>query len=272
MRPRPFVPASLSVLVAASIALAGCASDTPDPAPESTASVPATAAPVPAAPIDTTSSTAATDSLRPRTRYRAVGQEPGWLLTIEDTLLTLRWDYDENRLTTRAPESRPIAGGRQWTVPDVNVPVTVIARDTACADAMSGRPYPARVTVRVAGRTLDGCGGDPTRMIFGDEWKVDSLNGAPLAAGSSASITFGDDGRAFGLASCNNFTATFELRGDSATFQPAIVTRRACASPAHTAQETALLRAIEGTVAVRIDATGRLHLTGAGGQLSAVRK
>lgn len=271
MRSRPLVPASLPLLLAGTISLAGCVSDTPDPAPDSAASPPATMAPAPAAPADTADSTAAADSLRPRLRYRAIGQEPGWLLTIEDTLLTLRWDYDENRLTTRAPESQPIAGGRRWTVPDQNLPVTVTARDTACADAMSGRPYPARVTVRVGARTLEGCGGDPTRMLFGDDWKVDSLNGAPLAPGSSASITFGDDARAFGLASCNNFTALFELRGDSAVFQPAIVTRRACTRPALGQQEAAFLRALDGTVAVRIDRDGRLHISGSGGRISAGR-
>jgi uncharacterized membrane protein len=91
--------------------------------------------------------------------FRAVGQEPGWLLEIgRDRHMLLSTDYGENRMeaTLDAPERQ----GQQlvYSVRTDAGPVTVIIAEGACTDIMSGEGFPTVVTVTVAGRRLDGCG------------------------------------------------------------------------------------------------------------------
>jgi uncharacterized membrane protein len=92
-------------------------------------------------------------------QFRAVGQEPGWMLDIHanaravllldygETLLGLSLPYDYN------PDSQaPIAANADGR------PVTLTITHTSCEDAMSGQSYPSTVNVRLDGRTLTGCG------------------------------------------------------------------------------------------------------------------
>jgi len=91
--------------------------------------------------------------------FRAVGQEPGWLLEIDDgAQMHLLYDYAEHEVTMPAPAP---ARAEATTTYDVATPahrLRVVIEARPCADAMSGDASPATVVVVVDGRTLGGCG------------------------------------------------------------------------------------------------------------------
>jgi uncharacterized membrane protein len=91
--------------------------------------------------------------------FRAMGQEPGWLLEIgRDRHMLLSTDYGENRV--EAMLDAPARQGQQLTysVRTDAGPVTITIAEETCTDIMSGEAFPTAVTVTVAGRRLDGCG------------------------------------------------------------------------------------------------------------------
>lgn len=91
--------------------------------------------------------------------FRALGQEPGWVLDLEPaTGLHLVYDYGEQEATV--PFTVPVVGPGRTRIESGNGrdEVAVVIEPRFCADAMSGAPFPATVTVTVNGRTLQGCG------------------------------------------------------------------------------------------------------------------
>lgn len=116
------------------------------------------------APSDTAVAAPKADSAR--AEFRALGNEPGWILVIGDSVTTLEWDYGEKKTSATTAAAQPMSGGRQYTFAGAT-PFSVIVRDTLCADGMSGREFSARVQVTIGTRTLDGCGGTPGPMPAG---------------------------------------------------------------------------------------------------------
>ena len=196
--------------------------------------------------------------------FRAIGNEPGWILSITDSVTTLRWDYDERRATAPTPRAEAMPGGRRFAVLG-GTPFTVVVRDTLCADGMSGRQFPARVRVTIGERTLDGCGGEPAALLQGATWQVDSLNGKPVVDGSRITLSFGNDGRLTGSASCNSFATTYTLGVEGMTLEAAMTTRRAC-TPEIDRQEVAFLALLRGMVPYRVTNQGTLVLGETEGQ------
>ncbi|MGZ8412357.1 MAG: COG3650 family protein [Gemmatirosa sp.] len=95
--------------------------------------------------------------------FRAVGQEPGWLLDVDEGR-SLRYvgDYGETRLTTPAPPPEVAPDGtRTWRARTGPRELVVVARPVPCRDGMSGAPFTHTVTVQVDGRELQGCGQAP---------------------------------------------------------------------------------------------------------------
>src|SRR5262245_2995997 len=92
--------------------------------------------------------------------FRAVGQEPGWMLDIyAETRMRLVWDYGEN--TADFPLTAPDAtqeGATRYETRLNGRALAVTIRRLPCQGAMSGAPYPATVEVFIDGRTLRGCG------------------------------------------------------------------------------------------------------------------
>jgi uncharacterized membrane protein len=89
--------------------------------------------------------------------FRALGNEPGWVLEIrEGNLLELVADYGASRVEVLAPEHVEDAAARstRWDAGDLTV--EVIGRP--CSDSMSGEEFEAAVTVTWQGRVLRGCG------------------------------------------------------------------------------------------------------------------
>jgi uncharacterized membrane protein len=90
-----------------------------------------------------------------REHYEAVGNEPGWRLTIHDGRIDYVGDYGDTRIGVARPEPRPSINGRRYYAGRLVVDVTF----GPCNDAMSGRAYADRVTVTTNGKTVQGCGG-----------------------------------------------------------------------------------------------------------------
>jgi uncharacterized membrane protein len=92
--------------------------------------------------------------------FRAVGQEPGWIVDIytQDRIVALL-DYGETLIEFPRPEpAHPIEGSTSYQTQADGHTLSVIIRRSPCQDAMSGEAYPATVDVVIDGRALNGCG------------------------------------------------------------------------------------------------------------------
>ena len=88
--------------------------------------------------------------------YRALGQEPGWTLTISEGVIDYRGDYGQTRISVPRPDPRPSFNGRRYETRRLTVDITY----NRCNDAMSGHGYEHQVMVIADGTTLRGCGGE----------------------------------------------------------------------------------------------------------------
>lgn len=149
------------------IALAACSQ--PAQAPEPAADAPAPAAEAHAMPIEgdqaaNLAQMPAWDQARAHNiDFRAVGQEPGWMLDMYgegDGRLMLLWDYGEHLVGfPRGIVTFPQDGVQRYEeMRSEGHTLVVTVQRTPCADAMSGEAYPSTVEVVIDGRTLNGCG------------------------------------------------------------------------------------------------------------------
>jgi heat shock protein HslJ len=69
--------------------------------------------------------------------------------------------------------------------------------------------------------------GAPANVV-GSEWQLRELGGVKAIPSPEATLAFLDGTRASGSGTCNRFTATYELSGNSIKFGPIASTRRAC--------------------------------------------
>lgn len=88
----------------------------------------------------------------------AVGQEPGWFVEVKDgEQISVVADYGERKAIVPAPAANaPGAPVEYHSVTEANDVRLTITRG-ACADAMSGRPYPAHAVLILNGRRYEGC-------------------------------------------------------------------------------------------------------------------
>jgi uncharacterized membrane protein len=90
--------------------------------------------------------------------FRAIGQEPGWLLEIkngEEILLVT--DYGKNRSAYPYVDPQEDKAARQ-TVFQLNDATSVLIEGKPCSDTMSGESFEVTVTVTQDGKKLKGCG------------------------------------------------------------------------------------------------------------------
>ncbi|MGE0828480.1 MAG: YbaY family lipoprotein [Hyphomonadaceae bacterium] len=91
--------------------------------------------------------------------FRAVGNEPGWLLDLYADRLTLSYDYGNRRAEAPLPPpSYPIEGQTRYDVRTDAHAMTITIQRYPCQDVMSGENFPARVIVQIDGQRLEGCG------------------------------------------------------------------------------------------------------------------
>ncbi|HWT11534.1 MAG TPA: hypothetical protein VN231_02155 [Allosphingosinicella sp.] len=88
--------------------------------------------------------------------YRALGQEPGWNLTIAGGVMDYVGDYGETRISAPRPEPRTTFNGRRYETERLTVDITYVR----CNDAMSGHGYEHQVLVIADGNDVRGCGGE----------------------------------------------------------------------------------------------------------------
>jgi len=91
--------------------------------------------------------------------FRATGNEPGWLATVDakaPATLRVEVDYGETKYEIAAPTQGP--DGWAGTAAD-GTPVKLSIQRVACQDDMSGREFEARAMLTVGTRQLHGCGG-----------------------------------------------------------------------------------------------------------------
>jgi putative lipoprotein len=142
------------------LALAACGqpaetADTPD------AAVPAQTAAVAQTPQQALAAMPSWETARAAgVDFRAVGQEPGWLMDIHTRgVINLAWDYGENYAAFAIAEpTYPQEGATRYEAHSDGRALVVTIRRTPCSDAMSGEAYPSTVEVVIDGRTLNGCG------------------------------------------------------------------------------------------------------------------
>jgi uncharacterized membrane protein len=90
--------------------------------------------------------------------FRAIGQEPGWLLEItngEEILLVT--DYGKNKNSYPFVKPQEDKNARK-TVFQINADTSVLIEGKACNDTMSGEFFEVTVTVTQGGKKLKGCG------------------------------------------------------------------------------------------------------------------
>ena len=91
--------------------------------------------------------------------FRAIGQEPGWYLEIDDgRSMRLVYDYGERTVVTPAPLATTAKERTTYTGTTGTQVVTAFVEDRPCEDVMSGEPSPKTVIVTIGGRELRGCG------------------------------------------------------------------------------------------------------------------
>ncbi|HET9036466.1 MAG TPA: META domain-containing protein, partial [Myxococcaceae bacterium] len=111
-----------------------------------------------------------------------------------------------------------------------------------------------------------------SQELPGSTWEVTGVNNGKQAVvsvleGSSLTLSFSRDGTVSGSAGCNRYSGRFTSDGEKVTLQPLASTRKTCPQPAGLMeQETALLRALQGSATARME-DDRLELRDAQGAL-----
>ncbi|GAN00435.1 hypothetical protein U91I_04101 [alpha proteobacterium U9-1i] len=92
--------------------------------------------------------------------FRAVGQEPGWLLDIyTQDRIVLAWNYAQSRAAfPLTPPQSPQEGATRYETQADGHTLVITTRRAPCQDVMSGENFPATVEIVIDGTTLQGCG------------------------------------------------------------------------------------------------------------------
>jgi heat shock protein HslJ len=108
----------------------------------------------------------------------------------------------------------------------------------------------------------------PTSAFVGPDWGAIAIRGLAPVPGHEPRITFGP-GSVRGTGGCNGFSGAY--RYDAATgaiaFDQLAMTAMGCLQPGVGGVETAFSDALARADHLAMDADGRLHLTGAGGEV-----
>jgi len=92
--------------------------------------------------------------------FRAIGQEPGWLLEITDGReILIVTNYGQERKSY--PYVDPVQDEAALrTVFQIDADTRVLIEDRPCTDTMSGESFPASVKLSLGAGVLRGCGQD----------------------------------------------------------------------------------------------------------------
>ena len=198
--------------------------------------------------------------------YKAVGNEPGWSLTVRAARMDYVGDYGEVNIAEPTP---PDFRARHGTFRSGKLQVTI--SPGPCSDGMSDLVYRQTVRVSADGRTVSGCGGGTiaSDTLAGTSWSVVSLNGRPVSGAGDYYVRFADKALTarFG---CNAMQGRYSSNGDHLAVAGLTQTEMACGEPAMSFEREAgvLLRSN-----VRIEKTGgeRMRLVSEAGTIDLKR-
>ncbi|PJF36305.1 MAG: hypothetical protein CUN49_06160 [Candidatus Thermofonsia Clade 1 bacterium] len=189
-------------------------------------------------------------------RLIAFGEREIALVPLEESLITLRFRAESVGGSSGCNTYKATPIYRQEALRFEQITSTQMA----CSEAlmMQERAYLEALSAVRSYRIVDGLlvlnYGADGRLIFErvptfTEWAWQlTAYGAPNAlnpAVGEITLRFAER-RASGSTGCNQYSATFEVSGDSLSFRAPISTRRACETPALSQQEQAFLKALEG--------------------------
>lgn len=204
----------------------------------------------------------------PALPFEARGQEPGWNVRIQADRVQIETGYGAQRLSLPRFASEQLGRAARTRAADSEHRAVVVAEDRVCRDLATGMPHPYVVVVDLDGSSLSGCGGRPLDLLAGREWAVERLDEGGVLDRSQITLEFDVEGRVSGLASCNRFSAGFELTGEGLRIAQAASTMMACAEPLMQ-QEQQFLQILTAVERFDIDDTGALQLHGGGHSLLA---
>ena len=162
--------------------------------------------------------------------YKAVGNEPGWNLTVRAARMDYVGDYGEVNIAEPTPPNFRAAHG---TYRSGKLQVTISAGP--CSDGMSDLIYRQTVRVTADGRTVSGCGGGTIApaTLANTSWSVVSVNGKPVPAGGDYYVQFSDN-RLSAKFGCNGMGGAYRLNGDHLSVANLEQTLIGCPEPAAT--------------------------------------
>lgn len=211
------------------------------------------------------------DNAAPAEPFRALGQEPSWMLTAGDGRLELVTQFGQHSVSVPVLEVAHAGCVTRYRAADAARSIVATIRRGVCRDSMSGMPHPFAVEVQTDDERLSGCGGEPLSLLTGGNWIVEDLDGGGIIDRSRITLGFSaEDSRAYGLGSCNRFTGGFTLTGEGLSFTHPAATMMACA-PALMTQEQKFFRILQAVTSFDVDATGALILSGNEGTMKAYR-
>jgi len=91
-------------------------------------------------------------------QFRAIGQEPGWLVEVTDDSLRFAWAYGQHEVTAPRFRKETDAGRILYMAETNRGTVRIVANPQQCTDPMNGRLFSHTVTVTLVGDTHTGCG------------------------------------------------------------------------------------------------------------------
>jgi putative lipoprotein len=101
------------------------------------------------------------DARRRGVDFRGVGNEPGWILEIQQGRhLLFIGDYGMRRVAAPDPGAQVEGLARSWHAITESAELQVEVVEEPCVDTMSGEAFPSRVTVTLDADILYGCGRD----------------------------------------------------------------------------------------------------------------
>ncbi|GIX38890.1 MAG: hypothetical protein KatS3mg127_2129 [Silanimonas sp.] len=189
--------------------------------------------------------------------WQAHGNEPFWMIAVEgDTLIWTSPDSEPIVWTGLTRSERPDG----FDLHAVREPhhLSVSATTSVCRDGMASMPYPHTVAIKLDGKQLAGCGGDPMSLLAFGEWTVASVGGEPTDE-HPPTLQFLPEGRAAGFAGCNRWTSGTALSGEGISFTQVATTMMACPEAAMAA-ERRFLDVLSRTTRHDFGADGSLQL------------
>ncbi|WP_299822093.1 serine hydrolase [uncultured Jannaschia sp.] len=162
--------------------------------------------------------------------------------------------------------ARGVHGQTIWIDPAADMVIVRFASHPVAANAASD-PTSLPAYRAVAEHLM---ANDPAPLL-GPEWRIERIDGGGVIDDAQATLQFLADGRLVGSATCNRFVGRYEADGERLTITAPGATMMAC-PPALMEQERRLLDLLPDVERYRIDETGTLVLTTAGGDAITARR